>query len=306
MPERQAEGVVIRWVYPGGPAAEAGLLPGDRLLQLNESDVEGADQLRNSVSSLDIGDEAQLKYIRDGSEANTIARLSPLPEAIPTNLPPARSPDGEAAAAETGLIEIKIPEEAGNCFAYVPENYDARKSYGLLVYLPPAGEVKAESIRDQWKAICESQDLILLLPEPATPTRWEPSDEAFIRKTIDESIKRFSIGENRVVIHGYQGGGAMAYLTGFKHRDLVRGIVAVDAGVPLRIGTPEIDPINRLAILTAASEGSKLYSRINGNVEQLREIGFPVTVLELGSEPRPLADADRIEIARWIDALDRI
>ena len=306
LPERQAEGVVIRWVYPGGPAAEAGLLPGDRLLQLNESDVEGADQLRNSVSSLDIEDEAQLKYIRNGSEANTIARLSPLPEAIPTNLPPAKSPAGEAPAAQTGLIEIKIPEEAGNCFAYVPENYDARKSYGLLVYLPPAGEVKAETIRDEWKAICESQDLILLLPEPATPTRWEPSDEVFIRKTIDESIKLFSIGENRVVVHGYQGGGAMAYLTGFKHRDLVRGIVAVDAGVPLRIGTPEIDPINRLAILTAASEGSKLYSRINGNVEQLREIGFPVTVLELGSEPRPLAAADRIEIARWIDALDRI
>ena len=144
------------------------------------------------------------------------------------------------------------------------------------------------------------------MPKAEKAERWQPTEEAFIRKTIDECMNRYNIDPTRVVVEGYQGGAAMAYLSAFKHRDLIRGVVAVDAALPLRIGQPQNNPIQRLAILTAIAKKSKLYERFNQGVEQLREIKFPVTVLETGDEARALTPQEREDVAKWIDALDRI
>ena len=302
----EPETVKIRWVYPGGPAEKAGLMAGDTLVKLNQQPIQGISELRDACASIEPGQTVQLEYTRDGETKSADITLETLPTEIPQELPRPTHNDQVPPAATTGEIEIEIPEEANACVAYVPDNYDARRPYGLLVSLHPPGAPDHKAPIEDWKAACQAYDLILLMPKAEKAERWQPTEEAFIRKTIDECMNRYNIDPTRVVVEGYQGGAAMAYLSAFKHRDLIRGVVAVDAALPLRIGQPQNNPIQRLAILTAIAKKSKLYERFNQGVEQLREIKFPVTVLETGDEARALTPQEREDVAKWIDALDRI
>ncbi|MCP4192109.1 MAG: PDZ domain-containing protein [Planctomycetaceae bacterium] len=307
LPAREdSDTVNIRWVYPNGPAAKAGLKAGDKLLKFNQQAIQGVSELRDGCASIAPGKTIDLEYRRDGETRTAEVTLATLPTEIPTDLPPTTRDSQEANAAATGEIKIEIPEEANACVAYVPNNYDPSRPYGLLVALHPPGASDHQAIIENWKEACQTHDLILLMPKAEKAERWQPTEEAFIRKTIDECMNRYNVDPTRVVVEGYQGGAAMAYLSAFKHRDLIRGVIAVDSALPLRIGQPQNDPIQRLAILTAIGKKSKLYERVSQGVEQLREVKFPVTVLETGDEARALTPQERQEVAKWIDALDRI
>ncbi len=62
-------GVGVISVAPQGPAATAGLAPGDVIVALNGRDVYSASRLRWLVARLEAGREVALAYVRDGAEA---------------------------------------------------------------------------------------------------------------------------------------------------------------------------------------------------------------------------------------------
>lgn len=62
-------GVGVVSVSPDGPAATAGLAPGDVIVALNGHDVYSASRLRWLVARLEAGREVALTYVRDGAEA---------------------------------------------------------------------------------------------------------------------------------------------------------------------------------------------------------------------------------------------
>ena len=63
-------GVGVISVAPQGPAATAGLAPGDVIVALNGRDVYSASRLRWLVARLEAGREVALAYVRDGAEAS--------------------------------------------------------------------------------------------------------------------------------------------------------------------------------------------------------------------------------------------
>jgi serine protease Do len=189
--------------------------------------------------------------------------------------------------------------------AYVPEGYDPQVSYGLLISLHAAGGDKEEELLARWKAVCDRHDLILVAPRAQNPNQWGPRDRDFIAKLLEDVQATYKIDRGRVVAHGYQSGGAMAYIVAFANRDLVRAVAAVDA--PLVTSPPENEPIHRLAFYTTTSaKGRTPAKAIAAAVERLREMKYPVTVRDLGDEGRYLNDEELAELVRWIDSLDRI
>jgi poly(3-hydroxybutyrate) depolymerase len=214
----------------------------------------------------------------------------------------------EAAAGEqppVGIVEIKIPEEPNQCIAYVPASYNASVAYGVLVWLHAPGGFDRDELVNRWKEHCEKNDLILLAPKSADPSKWLPTEVALVRKTIDDVLGRYNIDRTRIVLHGYQAGGAMAYLVAFAHRDVVRGLAVVDAPLPSRSRPPDNDPVQRLAIYTTASGKSSLAEQLSAGIKRLEEMKYPVTVKTL-TEPRYLNDEEVAELVRWVDTLDRI
>src|SRR5262249_52177321 len=108
----------------------------------------------------------------------------------------------------------------------------------------------------------------------------------------------------RVVVHGYQGGGAMAMVLASRNRDWIRAAAVVDSLPTQKL--PENEPPHRLALFVAlAKKGSTAATREKA-VDVLRDAKYPLTLNDLGEEPRPLSAEERAELVRWVDTLDRL
>jgi hypothetical protein len=303
-----AEGVVIRYVLPEGPAAAAGLQPGDRLTELDGEVIADAEMLRSSIIAFDPGAEISVKYRRGEQQQAVSLTLGPQTTFVPDSLPPARSqrevPEGQRPPV--GSVEIKIPEVANKCMAYVPESYGSAASYGLMVWLHAPGSFDADELVQRWKPLCDQYDLILLAPQSADIRRWTPNEFEFVRKTMDDVIGNYAIDPTRVVLHGYLAGGAMAYHVGFSNRDISRAIAPVAASLPVRVGVPQTDPVQPMAIYSCSSPESEGAEQIQAGEKKLQERAFPVEVVRL-PQPRRYLNSDELQrLMRWVDALDRI
>ena len=299
-------GIGIRYVYPGSAAATAGLLATDRILDVGGKPIADAPGCREAIAALEPAQKIAVRYLRGGQEAQVDIELSTLPTAFPDAKAVERLGAAVEAAGQENILEIKIPEEPNACVAFVPKTYRPEVAHGLVVYLPPPGDFKNEAFANRWRSICEKLDLIVVAPRASQPNTWQPIEVGFVRKSIEHVIANYSIDRTRVVTYGYQASGAMAMLTAFRQRDLIRGVVTVDAGLSAVTRPPDNDPVERLAIVIAVAEESNLKSRITAGATALRELKFPVILLNQSGAARDLNEQELADVANWIDTLDRI
>jgi serine protease Do len=301
-------GVHVRYVYPQSPAAKAGLKPADRIVSLSGKAVADRDALLEAMAAEAAGREIELE-VRSGDETKKLKlKLGLLPEEIPTELPPAH---GEVAPADgdppaTGLVTIKIPEIANDCFAYIPETFRPGIPHGVMLWLHASGGYKEAELVEAWKDHCARHDLILLAPKSADPQAWQRSELAFIRKALDDVLSKYNVDRKRIAVAGAQGGGSMAYLFAFGNRELAAGVIAIDAPLPPGTPMPATDPVQRQAFFVASAKKSAAAAQVLATIEKLRALKYPVTTKDLGEDPRPLSAAENSQLARWLDALDRI
>jgi serine protease Do len=304
-------GVLVRYVYPDSPAEKSGLKPGDRIVTMGVPPVVLADAntFRDLFAISSPGQKLAFEVQR-GSEVLKleVTPASALPTEIPGELPAAISQPHQAPEQKpaTGLVEIKLAEEKNNCVAFVPDSYHPAVPHGVVIWLHGNGGVDRAALTARWKDLCEKQHLIVLAPQAVDPNKWEPTEAAFVRKTLDDLISHYNVDRSRIAIYGYQNAGTLAFLIGLGNTDRIRAIVAVDAGPPARTAAPENDPLVRLAFYLASSDKSPAAAPIKAASERLKGMKFPVTSKGLGDTPRDLNAAELLELARWIDALDRI
>ena len=308
LPMRDSQDLKVRFVFPGSPAAKAGLSEGDVITAIQDHKIANAEALRERILAFDPEQEVKIEYTRQGAAHQGMLVLGTLPTDVPEALP--SSLDGMPEAVEEnlprGVVDIKIPEESNDCFAYVPEKYHPQVGCGLIVWLGTPGEFNKDGLVARWKELCNANNIILLVPQSKDEKTWQPTEADFIRKTIEDVKDDYNVDENRIVLYGYQGGGTMAYLTGFEQRDIVRGIATVDASVPPRSRPPESDPANSLSFFNARSDKSRLAKRIDAEVKRLIAMKHPVTVQNLGPSVRDLNADELAKLLRWLDTLDRI
>ena len=81
-------GALISSVEPGGPAAQAGLKPGDVILSVNEETIESSTELPALVANIKPGSQAQLRIWRNGHEEKAQVKVAELEDetAVPTSL----------------------------------------------------------------------------------------------------------------------------------------------------------------------------------------------------------------------------
>lgn len=302
------KGITVRHVLPKSPAEELGLKGGDRIITAAGLDVADAAAMQQFVSGLDPDTKLELEWLRgDKKEAGSI-KLARYAAIVPADLPPAVSVQNLPAVAEkaaTGVVEIKLPEEKNLCQAIVPENYHPQIPHGVLIHLPPPGAVDKDKQLARWQMLAEKNQLIILQPQSADTKKWDPTETAFIRKTLDDLAAHYTLDTTRVAIFGEGVSGTMAFLTALEHRDRFRGLAAAEAAPPARMKPPETDPVNRLAIFLASSERTSAKGANETLNTRLTMAKFPVTLHSLGETARDFNLEDDAFLVRWLDALDR-
>jgi serine protease Do len=303
--DAKPSGAIVRDVYPDSPAAKSGIQPGDRITSLESRPVKDRADLQEQISALEPRQSVKLELERAGNKQTIEAKLATLPEVVPDKLPPAHeaSLPPDETSPSLGKVEIKIPEAPNSCLAYVPETYNSHVSYGLVVWLHPAGGYKADELVAKWKPLCDANDLILLAPKSAEPARWQRTELEFIRKAIEDVLQKYNIDRARIVTAGEEAGGGVAYLVAGQNRPLISGVAAINAPLPPSMTAPENDPVQRLAIFTTIA--GKSPPAVPAGIKRLRDAKHPVTELVLGETQRPLTAEEMAKLARWIDTLDR-
>ncbi|THB75380.1 MAG: PDZ domain-containing protein [Gammaproteobacteria bacterium] len=76
------DGVIIAGIYRSGPAAQAGLEPGDIILQIDNVKVTNASKAINYLAGIEPGKEVTIKGIKRGRSFTTNAKLMQRPSSI--------------------------------------------------------------------------------------------------------------------------------------------------------------------------------------------------------------------------------
>ena len=206
--------MTLRFVYPDSPAAKAGLKPGDRITAWEGKPVKSLEEFFEQLASFTAHQKAKLEVRRGDETLKLEVQLAALPETVPAELPRGHDPPPaiEGTKPATGVVKIKLPESKAECIAYVPENYNPKLNYGVVVWLHPPGGYKEEELVARWKDLCAKHDLILLAPKSSEPAKWQRTELEFVKKTLDDLSGKYHVDRARTVAAGQEGGGGMAYL----------------------------------------------------------------------------------------------
>ncbi|MDA0832535.1 MAG: PDZ domain-containing protein [Planctomycetota bacterium] len=309
-------GVSIRYVFPESPASQAGLERRDRIVQFQDQPVKDFSQLQDLVSRTLPNDKITLTIVREKKNIKFELQLASIPnEFPPVDLPTRTSlasviekktpKDENVAAVEpTGRLNETLPGREDSYWAYIPGDYDPRDSYGLVVWIHPQGDTHEAIFLERCKSICDTRRLILLGPK-SERVEWSPEHVDFVKEAIDEITRRYNVDPYRKVILSYRGAGGFAQFLVNKEQSLFAGVAMWES--PLLIPPPDHEPDHHWQWYLGCHAEYPMRTAIEKSTEKLREMKYPaaLSIWSGNADEFPLQDNVE-ELARWIDALDRL
>ena len=102
----EAKGVLVGQVIEDSPAEDSGILRGDIIIKVNEKEVNTPAELQEKIRSIEIGNTANIRILRDGKNLSFTVKI----DEVPTEN------EGESAkekvfSVQTGLMVDKVTKE---------------------------------------------------------------------------------------------------------------------------------------------------------------------------------------------------
>ncbi len=308
------QGAVVNWVWPDGPAARAGVLPGDRILSIDASKADPK-TFFGTVAGGEIGGDFRVVVDRGGQEKTFEITAA----AFPTGFPPdslviaEQRPDagkadavkkdgGDERIAAGGVERLGGADVADPPIVVLPRGA-ADRPVGVLVFLG-AGRKDREAAAARWQQAADASMVAILLPSSSNPVRWTADDVPGIGKALQTLAGRRPVDRGRIAVAGSQSGGSFAWTVAESLGNAVRGVAILDGGLPVRATISTADPGRPLSVVLArpspdAVEADSVRRRVEADVSKLEKAGIPVGVL-----PKPLVDPIPYEtICRWVETL---
>lgn len=312
LPERNPDsaageqGVGVRYVYSGSPAAQSGIQKGDRLLKLNGKAIEGVNNLRDQLSRIRPKTEVQFDVLREDKTNAVGTTLGLVPQNVPAEIPVVVTPNAEKVEEpKTGRFTGKVDGYENEYWAFVPESYSPTQSYSLLVWLHPSNTTMEATMYREWKTICEQRGIILLAPKTSTRTGWTPNHAEYVRDVVADFRDKYNLAASRTAVHGLGNGGEFAATVAFRFPELFRGIALASAALKTR--PPEHTPEFQVQFHLIYGDRDPAGAFVQKTASGLAALKFPVTLRKVDGHRAGYPPADAVEeMARWLDALDRL
>ena len=124
---KDGEGVLVTQVFPGDPAAKAGMEPKDIILEVNGHKVKTSRELSRIIAETGVGQEVNITVLRNGERKDFTVKLS-------------KRKDGETASVgrETGR-QNEFGIAVSNLAPEVAQKFNLENSKGVLVVDVAAG-----------------------------------------------------------------------------------------------------------------------------------------------------------------------
>ena len=313
--EGQRPPVRIAWVWPGGPAARAGLVAGDVIEAAvppvaegeetaGEVSLESPAALAGVVAGTEPGLSIGLVVSREGRRqtipVETVvmpADLPPdfaatVPEYVP-KLPTPVPPGGDVVKIE----RLEAPEVAKPPLVVLPGGA-AREPLGVLVYLgPPRGEVDEQQAA-AWKLVAARHGVAVILPGSADPQRWGREDIGGIKRALATLAAKRAVDPARIAVAGQGAGGAFAWLVAESFGPAVRGVTLLDASLPRQASIEPVEP-GRSRWVLFGTTGGELPARVEEDRRRLERAGFTAGTLPGEQGVATVAPL----LAAWVEAL---
>lgn len=215
--------------------------------------------------------------------------------------------DKEKPKYETGFMTRTNQALGREYWLFVPDNYDANVSHGLIVWFHAANEggKDGEKMMKTFREFAEDNHFIVMGPKSGNKDGWVPSETELVLQDIKTVSGQYTIDKTRVVAHGIGNGGQMAFYVGFNARDTFRGVATLGAV----LGNPPKDNIANqpLSFFITAGDKDPLLKDIIESKDLLKEKRFPVIFREMKESGKEYFDlATFNEFLNWMDSLDRI
>lgn len=297
-----ASKVVVDWVWPGSPAAKAGIGAG-MVVETVTPPGAGAEAARVSSSTevsgilggVEVGDTVTL-VVTDAAGKESRHALTTM--AFPADVPGETATRPESPDAAT-VVKLEAPEIAAPPLAVIPAG-EKTDPVGVLVYFGrPHGPVDpAEAAA--WKTAAARYGIAVILPGSVDPQRWGREDFSGVARGIDSLRSRRAIDRSRLAVAGSGAGGAFAWLAAEALGPAVRGVVLLDAALPRQAKVEPAEPGRFRWILFGGGEkNGGLAPRAEADRARLMAAGHDVGLL-----PGRADDALPVEIlCSFVEAL---
>jgi S1-C subfamily serine protease/predicted esterase len=304
--------------------------------------IQGRDQLLGMVESSIPGLELAFEVKRAaGKKTETLKiKLGETPETVPTReqlpekssakkalvkpkpvgpkqpMPPKKeekkAEKKDEKKAETGFFKRTTAAADHSYWMFVPENYDPNVAHAVLVWLHPVGKNKEKDFDNftlAWETDCEDYHIIIVCPKAEAERGWTQSEAEFVQEAVKAVGENYTIDRQRIVAHGMDQGGEMAFALGFRSRGLFRGVATT--GSALTSNPREKIANQPLNFFLVVGDKDPLRDAVKETKAKLTEYKYPVTFREVKDMGRQYIDGrlgiDTLhELARWIDSLDRL
>lgn len=293
-------GVEVDWVWPDGPAAEAGVERGDRVVAVAGADgarqaIDAAALLAGAVGGAEAGSTLAVTLRRGATERTVDLVAAALPDVVPAHAVPLPEPLGPATVERLEAAELARPP-----LVVLP---DANAGpLGVLVYCgpPPGAAEGAAGLRaaDPWLEAAARHRVAIVLPTAADAQRWGRDDIRALARALDTLRAKRPIDDARIAVAGRGPGGTFAWLVAEALGPAVRGVALLDAGLPRQAAIEPTEPgRSRWVIFGVPLTGGP--PKVDADRATLAESGYQVGVL-----PEVLGDGPPAEeLCRWVESL---
>jgi serine protease Do len=300
-PAPEGSPVAVAWVWPEGPAAQAGMVAGDLLESLQSSgdtprQIQSPDQLRALLASVAVGEDLRLQVRR----GDTLVDVPLRTVAASSILPP---PDATGGATPSAVrVELlTAPEVANAPVAVIPELEEGVPMGVLIHFGPPQGAV-TEADAEPWRAAAGRYGIAVILPGSGESDRWSRDDLPGIARAIESLRSRGTVDPTRIACSGESAGAAFAWLAAETFAGRVHGVALIDGSIPRRSEVPKANPGQPLSVLfghRAEGWSPEDASRQRQDEKRLDEAAVPHAMLPAPFGPVLPTD----DLCRWAGAL---